>query len=467
MGDQLRQLIAQGEGLNLEFKRCGALPGKDVFETICSFANRQGGHILLGVIDDGSVEGISQNAKLDVERNIVNVISDPNQFNISPSLEFEHVDIDGKCILDVWVPMGPSVYRYKGIVYDRMADVDVKVKSDDQISALYLRKQNTYTEQRVYPHIDKDDLRIDMLPHIREMIRANRDDHPWLALSDDELMKAARLYTKDQQSGEWGFNLAAIMLLGKNETILDTCPVYRTDAILRRVNTDRYDDRLMVTTNLIDAYGLLSEFCRKWLPDAFALDGDQRVSARDVIVRELVVNTLIHREFISPFIAQLIIDNDGIHTKNASRCLFAGKVSLDNLAPTPKNPAIANFFTQIGLAEELGSGIRNLYKYSQLYSGTAPDLSDGDFFNAFVQVPSAGGATHDDRKNRDSTSMAADVERTVLELLSAKDAVSARSVAEELGASPRTVRRYLAALVDEGLLIIEGGGRSTMYRIKR
>lgn len=466
MNERLRQLIAQGEGLNLEFKRCGALPGKDVFETICSFANRQGGHILLGVADNGSVEGISQNAKLDIERNIVNVISDPNQFNISPSLEFEHVNIDGKHVLDIWVPMGPSVYRYKGVVYDRMADVDVRAKSDDQVSALYLRKQNIYTEQRVYPHVGKEDLRMDMLPRIREMIRANRDNHPWLVLSDDDLMKAARLYTKDQQGGEWGFNLAAIMLLGKDETILSVCPVYRTDAILRRVNTDRYDDRLTVTTNLIDAYSFLSEFCRKWLPDSFALDGGQRVSARDVIVREIVVNTLIHREFVSPFIAQLTIDSDGIHTRNASRCLFAGKVSLDNLTPTPKNPAIANFFTQIGLAEELGSGVRNLYKYSQLYSGAAPDLSDGDFFEAFVQVPDVGVNV----KSAGESSripMADAVERAAFELLAISDMVSARSVAERLNANQRTVRRHLSALVSKGVLTTEKGGRSTVYRAKR
>ena len=236
---------------------------------------------------------------------------------------------------------------------------------------------------------------------------------------------------------------------------------------MRRVNTDRYDDRLTVTTNLIDSYGLLREFCRKWLPDAFALDGDKRVSARNVIVRELVVNTLIHREFVSPFIAQLIIDNDGIHTKNPSRCLFAGKVSLDNLAPTPKNPAIANFFTQIGLAEELGSGIRNLYKYSQLYSGTAPDLSDGDFFEAFVQVPDAGATAKSAGEKNHVSSMADTVKQAALELLGASDMVSARLVAERLNANQRTVRRYLAALVSEGVLTTEKGGRSTMYRLKR
>ena len=99
------------------------------------------------------------------------------------------------------------------------------------------------------------------------------------------------------------------------------------------------------------------------------LDGGQRKSARNVIVRELVCNCLIHREFVSPHIARITIDGEGIRTSNASRALFAGSVTLESLDPTPKNPIIANFFTQMGRSEELGSGTRNLYKFSRLYTG--------------------------------------------------------------------------------------------------
>ena len=129
------------------------------------------------------------------------------------------------------------------------------------------------------------------------------------------------------------------------------------------IRDSRYDDRLVVKTNLLEAYDLLVGFCEKWLPDSFALEGMQRVSARDVIVRELVSNALIHRKFISPYIAKLVIDEEGIRTKNASRSLYSGPLTPDNLDPTPKNPIIANFFSQIGRAEELGSGTRNIFKY--------------------------------------------------------------------------------------------------------
>ena len=43
MDGRLARYLLQGEGIGLEFKRCGNQLGADVFETICSFASRQGG----------------------------------------------------------------------------------------------------------------------------------------------------------------------------------------------------------------------------------------------------------------------------------------------------------------------------------------------------------------------------------------------------------------------------------------
>lgn len=464
--EMIEELLKHGEGLSVEFKRCGSMPERDVFETVCSFANRQGGHILLGVLDDGTVEGVNENALISIERNIVNVASNPDIFNLAPGLEIEHAVIDGRYVIDVWVPMGPSVYRYKGVVYDRIADVDVRLRGDEQISALYIRKQNLYTEQRVYPYVTEDDLDMGVLVRARETIRANRPTHPWVNLSDDEFLKAARLKTKDFQTGEEGFNLACVMLMGRDETIAGVCPVHRTDAIVRRLNANRYDDRLTVTTNLVDSYQLLCDFCRKWLPDVFALEGDFRVDARDVIVRELVVNTLVHREYASPFISQLIIERDCIKTKNASRCLYAGPISPDNLSPTPKNPIIAGFFTQLGLAEELGSGTRNLYRCSELYTGKEPSLTDGDFFEASVPVPDVLAAETMMEKNQESASSTLSVvEEAARSLLAESESVTAGDVAKFSGLNQRTVRRYLAELADRGVLRMDRRGRSTVYRL--
>lgn len=481
MSDALDRYIQAGEGISVEFKRCGSQPGQDTFETICSFANRQGGSILLGVRDDGAVEGVSEASALNIERNISNVTSNPNLFNVSPLVEFERLhDTEGRLVIRVWVPMGPSLYAFKGAVFERVADADVRVRSDVQITSMMARKQSYYSERTVYPWVTEDDLEMDLLGAVRDALRANDADHPWLSLSDGELLRAARLYGRDQLTGERGFNLAAVALLGKEGTILDVMPLYRTDAVLRRVETDRYDDRLVCRSNLVRAYDELVGFCEKWLPDSFVLDGGQRKSARDVIVRELVCNCLIHREFVSPHIARITIDGEGIRTSNASRALFAGPVTLESLDPTPKNPIIANFFTQMGRSEELGSGTRSLYKFSRLYTGKDPVLEDGDRFTAFVPVPpvmadAAGskddhdaatgaegnGAVGGSRGNRTR----AEVERVADDLLARSGSFAATEVSERITrVGERTVRRYLADMVREGKLVSDPRGRSTTYR---
>ena len=66
-------------------------------------------------------------------------------------------------------------------------------------------------------------------------------------------MKSAGLYAEDHVTGKNGFNLAAVMLLGRDEVIRDICPAYQTDALVRKVNVDRYDDRLTVVTNLVES----------------------------------------------------------------------------------------------------------------------------------------------------------------------------------------------------------------------
>lgn len=97
--------------------------------------------MLLGASDDGAVEGIPEASALDIERIISNVTSNPNLFNVSPLVEFERLrDADGKLVIRVWVPMGPFLYTFKGTVYNRVEDADVRVKSDTQITSMMARK---------------------------------------------------------------------------------------------------------------------------------------------------------------------------------------------------------------------------------------------------------------------------------------------------------------------------------------
>ena len=283
---------------------------------------------------------------------------------------------------------GAEVYSYKKVIYDRVDDADVKVTATAQIAQMYIRKQEIFTERKVYPYVEKTDLRLDMLPKLRVMAQnqSNVQGHPWNNMTDDELLKSARLYTIDRVTGKHGFNLAAVMLLGKDEVIMDIVPAYVTDALLRRINMDRYDDREIVQTNLIESYELLMEFARKHLPDKFFMEGDQRKSLRNIITREMIANTLIHREYTSPYQAKFVIEKDRMYVENANRASQDAVITPDNMEPFPKNPIIAAFFRNIGYADQLGSGVRNLFKYSKYYSGKDPEFIEGDIFRIIVPL---------------------------------------------------------------------------------
>ncbi|NML67062.1 hypothetical protein HHL22_17790 [Hymenobacter sp. RP-2-7] len=53
--EQVRQLLAQGEGIRVEFKEAAMALPDSFFDTACAFLNREGGTILLGVADDSTV----------------------------------------------------------------------------------------------------------------------------------------------------------------------------------------------------------------------------------------------------------------------------------------------------------------------------------------------------------------------------------------------------------------------------
>lgn len=94
----------------------------------------------------------------------------------------------------------------------------------------------------------------------------------------------------------------------------------------------------------------------------------------------------MHREFSSAYPATMTIYKDVVVTENWNRPYMMGRISLENLKPHPKNPTIANFFKQLGWVEELGSGIRKMYKYCPIYIKDAlPVIEEGDVFKLTIR----------------------------------------------------------------------------------
>ena len=397
-----------------------------------------------------------------------------------------------RTIIHVHIPPSAEVHSFKKIIYDRVDDADVKVTATSAIAQMYIRKQNIFTERKIYPYAKMEDLRLDLLPKIRIMAQNHAGgQHPWTAMDDQELLKSAGLYGRDIVTGEEGFNLAAIMLLGKDDVILNVAPTYVTDALVRKVNVDRYDDREIVKTNLIDSYSQLLDFGRKNLPDKFFLEDTVNKSLRNTIVREMVSNTLMHREFTSSYTAKFVIEKNRMYVENANRATQEGFITVDNLEPNPKNPVIAAFFRNIGYADQLGSGVRKLFKYSKYYSGKDPQFVEDDIFRIIVPLDDEysfdystenRNNTVSEQKNADKMPISADKmpisadkvptndlpvqQRSIIQFVERKGQITSRQVEELLEVKQRRARGILGELVNMGLLERQGSYKSTVYVLK-
>ena len=68
----LLKLIKNGECSTVEFKTAKKNLPDSLFETVCSMLNRNGGHIFLGIQDDGKVVGISKEYVKNMKKNFAN-----------------------------------------------------------------------------------------------------------------------------------------------------------------------------------------------------------------------------------------------------------------------------------------------------------------------------------------------------------------------------------------------------------
>ena len=79
---QIKSLIAKGEKINVEFKKSKTEVPKSVYESVCAFNNRVGGHILLGVTDDKEIVGIEEKYADKIIQDFLTAINNPERLRI-------------------------------------------------------------------------------------------------------------------------------------------------------------------------------------------------------------------------------------------------------------------------------------------------------------------------------------------------------------------------------------------------
>lgn len=183
-------------------------------------------------------------------------------------------------------------------------------------------------------------------------------------------------------------------------------------------------------------------------------------------------------------------------TENWNRPYMMGRISLENLKPHPKNPTIANFFKQLGWVEELGSGIRKMYKYCPIYVKDAlPVIEEGDVFKLTIRheplnEPSNGPLNeplnnrHYVDKQEDSCSdedadhenglindpingpindTINDTQSLILNLIKERQGIDRKEISIEIKKTLVTVSRYIASLKARNLIEYRGSRKTGGY----
>lgn len=396
--ETIKRITAKGEGLTLEFKESTNDVSGSVYETICSFLNHSGGEIVLGVKDNGEIIGVNKNAASDLVKNIINTVNNPELFSPRTVVYPEICPVDEKVVIYIYIQPSSSVHQYKKKFYDRNGDADNDVSQDfGLLSNVFSRKTTYSSESRLIPQLKIEDLDKETFEKCRKLAAVLKPTHPWLTMTDEEILRSAKLFVRDPKTGEEGICLAGLLLFGTEESMMSFFPIYRIEAIYRNKtynyylkndiqDTTRYDDRVTERGNLIQAYYTLNNFVERHLPDKFYLEegNAQRQDIRLNIFREVIANLEVHREYSNPRPGMFEIFSDRVVVSNWSKLAMgekSGIVSIDELHTYPKNPLLVNVFRQLGWVEELGSGFRNIKKYAPAYYADAKiEIENNEWF---------------------------------------------------------------------------------------
>jgi ATP-dependent DNA helicase RecG len=386
---ELERILHGGEGITVEFKLADGGVPKSLYETIAAFSNLDGGTIVLGVDDEGHIHGIPDDRLSRYQQDIVNQLNNPDCIDPPLSVQPRSVTHAFGNVIVLQLPASSQLHTHVGRVYLRGHEGDMDVTQDHEaVRQIHLRKSNYFTEGEIYKDLHMSDLDPDLFAKARDLIRGYQSSHPWLYLSDEDLLRSASLWRKDYKTGKEGLTLAAALIFGNDPTLQSLLPAYKVDVLVRRENLDRYDDRLLLRTNLIDTYRQTLEFVKKYFPEKFFTEGSQRKDLRDLIFREVVGNLIVHREYTNSISTEIVIYNDRVACTNPTKPHFHGPIDPACFNPYPKNPNIRKFFTAFGWTDELGSGVRNTHKYLPLYAqGATPIFIENDIF--ITEIPMA------------------------------------------------------------------------------
>jgi len=187
------------------------------------------------------------------------------------------------------------------------------------------------------------------------------------------------------------------------------------------------------------------------------------------MVREAVVNALIHRDYgIRQAKCQLVVMADAITIRSPGGPV--PPITLEQLqafdAPMlSRNPELHYVFARMELAEERGLGLRSLKQQADAQELPLPTYRFRDPYLELViyRNPEAAVGT---LPKRVAAKLNAD-EKAAWQFIATQESVTARELMEQLEFDERKAQRVLKKLGEAGLVRRVGKGRATRYEVVR
>jgi ATP-dependent DNA helicase RecG len=480
--EELRALIARGEGQRTEFKAAEA-DAADLARAVAALANSGGGTLLLGVGDDGRVLGLWYAQPPHIARNIRTMpnvaawrqfLVNLSRHNCEPAVPVavEHVAPEGRDVLAVHVPDGQDKpYRANGRVYVRIG-TDVHEATREEVARLMVESGRVQYERLPVPGAELTELNDALLRDYFVDVRGL----PFPEDADERARLLVNLGFATRHAGRVVPTVAGLLLFGaRPQDRLEAATLKCAFFHGQHQGTELRDraDVVGPLHRVIDDGAAFVGRNRRLVP---RMEGIRRVDVPeypDYSVREALANALALRDWsLEGAKVRLFIFDDRLEIWSPGR--LPPPITLERLGydQFSRNRLIARVLVERGYIEEVGLGIRRMREEMASLSLPEPEFREDGF--SFV-------ITFRSIAPREEIAPPTDPFRALLErreindrqyrgLLHAREhgTIARREYVAVTGVSERTAANDLADLVRKGLLESTGGrGRRTTYHLRQ
>ena len=375
---ELKNFYKYKEDNSFEVKKAeGGLP-VTLWETYSSFANSNGGVIILGVGErqDGSwyTTGLKNPEKL--KKNFWNTVHDTKKVNINllSDKNVESYDVGGDTILVINIPRARRDQKpvfinndLFGGCYRRDWEGDYHC-SKAEVKAMLRDAIEETSDMKIIEQFDLSVINRESLQGYRNYHRNYRPEHVFHRLSDEDyLIKIGAAAISE--GGKVRPTIAGLLMFGDEYNITRELPEYFLDYREMLDPTTRWTDRVLSssgdwTGNIQDFFFRVNSKIAQDIKTPFKLDGITRVDDTPIhkAVREALVNCLVNADFYLPQgivikkdVKSLVIENPGSIRIGKKQMLLGG-------ISDPRNKNLMKMFNLLGIGERAGSGIPDIYQ---------------------------------------------------------------------------------------------------------